>query len=91
MREGKEVVLLEARDGLAGETGRTTGRLSNALGDLYQNIVKMHGEDGVKSAAESHSWALDHIGEISKKLGIECEYRHLAGYRISQYRRGTKE
>ncbi|KAI8960572.1 DAO-domain-containing protein [Daldinia sp. FL1419] len=88
---GKEVVLVEARDVISGETGRTSGHLSNALDDLYPEIAKKHGEKGAKAAAESHTWALNRVGEISKELGIDCEYRHLPGYRVSKYQRGTEE
>lgn len=88
---GREVVLVEARDVLSGETGRTSGHLSNALDDLYPEIAKKHGEDGAKAAAESHTWALNRVGEIAKELGIDCEYRHLPGYRVSQHQKGTEE
>jgi len=40
VRRGKEVVLLEARDVLSGETGRTSGHLTNDLDDGYLEIVK---------------------------------------------------
>ncbi|TKA81775.1 hypothetical protein B0A49_00647 [Cryomyces minteri] len=82
---GVNVVMIEAREVLSGETGRTSGHLSSALDDGYVEIAKKHGDDGAKAAAQSHTWALDHVGEVSKKLGIECEYRHLPGYEISQY------
>lgn len=85
---GVQVVVLEARDFLSGETGRTSGHLSNALDDGYTEIAKVHGFEGAKVAADSHTWALRRVGEISKQLGIECEYRHLPGYEISQYPRG---
>ncbi|KAK1753693.1 FAD dependent oxidoreductase-domain-containing protein [Echria macrotheca] len=85
VRRGKEVVLLEARDVLSGETGRTSGHLTNDLDDGYLEIVKKHGKDGAKLAAESHAWARDRIGEISKELGIDCEYRRLPAYNVSQY------
>ncbi|OTA67326.1 DAO-domain-containing protein [Hypoxylon sp. EC38] len=88
---GREVVILEARDVLAGETGRTSGHLSNALDDMYPEIAKKHGESGAQAAADSHTWALDRVGEIAKQLNIDCEYRHLPAYRISQYERGTEE
>lgn len=91
VRRGKQVVMLEARDVLSGETGRTSGHLNNDLDDGYLEIAKKHGEKGAKIAAESHAWARDRIGEISKELGIECEYRKLPAYDISQYPRGTKE
>ena len=82
---GAKVIMLEAREVLSGESGRTSGHLSNALDDGYIAISKKHGDDGAKLAAESHTWALHHVGEVSKKLGIECEYRVLPGYEISQY------
>lgn len=40
-------------------------------------------------AVESHTYAAKRVGEISKELGFECEYRQLPGYDISQYERGT--
>ncbi|KAK2033256.1 FAD dependent oxidoreductase [Colletotrichum zoysiae] len=85
---GKNVVLLEARELLSGETGRTSGHLSNALDDGYLEIKKKHGHDGAKAAAESHTWALNYVGEVAKKLGIDCEYRNLPGYMVSQFPRG---
>lgn len=88
---GIDVVMIEAREVLSGETGRTSGHLSNALDDGYVEIAKKHGDDGAKMAAQSHTWAIDRVGEISKKLGIECEYRYLPGYEISQYPVGHPE
>jgi glycine/D-amino acid oxidase-like deaminating enzyme/nitrite reductase/ring-hydroxylating ferredoxin subunit len=91
VKRGREVVLIEAREVLSGETGRTSGHLSNALDDGYTEIKKKHGQSGAKIAAESHTWAIERVGEIVNELGIECEYRKLPGYEISQYPRGTKE
>ncbi|UPL03143.1 hypothetical protein LCI18_014077 [Fusarium solani-melongenae] len=85
VNRGREVVLLEARQVLSGETGRTSGHLTNDLDDRYTEIAKKHGESGAKVAAESHAWARERVGEISKALGIECEYRKLPAYEISQY------
>ncbi|GAB1316980.1 Rieske domain-containing protein [Madurella fahalii] len=86
---GKHVVMVEARDALSGESGRTSGHLTNDLDDGYLEIAKKHGEGGARIAAESHAWARDRIGELSKELGIECEYRKLRAYDVSQYGRGS--
>lgn len=83
----KQVTMLEARHVLSGESGRTSGHLSSALDDGYENIQKKHGNKGAKIAAESHSWAVQRVGEIAQTLGIDCEYRRLAAYEISQYSR----
>lgn len=87
---GLNVVLIEGREILSGETGRTSGHLANDLDDGYTAIAKKHGDSGAKAAAESHTWALNRVGEISKQLGIECEYRHLPGYDFSQYPKSDK-
>jgi glycine/D-amino acid oxidase-like deaminating enzyme len=87
VNRGREVVLLEARDVLSGNTSRTSGHLTNDLDDGFVEIAKKHGEKGAKIAAESQAWGRDRIGEIAKKLGIECEYRHLPAYEFSQYKR----
>jgi glycine/D-amino acid oxidase-like deaminating enzyme/nitrite reductase/ring-hydroxylating ferredoxin subunit len=87
---GLNVVLIEGRKILSGETGRTSGHLANDLDDGYTAIAKKHGDKGAKAAAESHTWALNRVGEISKQLGIECEYRHLPGYDFSQYPKDDK-
>ena len=88
---GKDVVVIEAREVLSGETSRTTGHLSNALDDLYPNIKSKHTIEGARAAAESHTWAINRVGELSQTLGIDCDYRQLPGYRVSQYQRGTAE
>lgn len=82
---GKHVTLLEARDVLSGESGRTSGHLTNDLDDGYVNIAKKHGEEGARVAAESHAWARERVGEVVKKLGIECEYRKVRAYDVSQF------
>lgn len=84
MSRGCQAVLLEARGVLSGESGRTSGHLTD-LDDGYVAIAQKHGEDGAKAAAESHAWARERVGEMSRALGIECEYRNLPAYEISQY------
>lgn len=85
VKRQQEVVLLEAREVLSGETGRTSGHLSSALDDQYINIEKKHGREGAKAAAESHNWAIERIGQISQELGIDCDYHRLPAYRVSQF------
>jgi len=82
---GVKVAMIEAREVVSGESGRTSGHLSSALDDSFVDIASKHGNSGAKIAAESHQWAIKHVGEVSKKLGIECEYRIIPDYEISQY------
>lgn len=82
---GVNVAMIEAREVLSGESGRTSGHLSSSLDDSYTSLVSKHGQSGAKIAADSHQWAIKRVGEISRQLGIECEYRTLPDYEISQY------
>ena len=85
---GVNVLLVEAREVLSGETGRTSGHLSNALDDRYTEIAKKLGQPEARLAAESHTWAINRVEEIAKALRISCEFRRLPAYAISQYPRG---
>lgn len=85
---GVDVSMIEARDVVSGESGRTSGHLSSALDSPFTELASKHGEGGARLAGESHTWALRRVGEISKQLGIDCEYRKIPDYEISQYLRG---
>src|SRR5919112_1753352 len=54
-KEGKRVVVLDDGPVAGGETCRTTAHLSNALDDRFYELEEMHGEDGARLAAESHT------------------------------------
>lgn len=69
--EGKKVVILEAREVISGETGRTTAHLMSALDDRFYILQKYHGAQGAKLAAESHIQA---INIIEQNIHRECEF-----------------
>lgn len=82
IQAGLSVILIDAREALSGETGRTSGHLSSAMDDRFYELIKTFGEDGARKAYESHQYAIDRIGEIAKKEGIDCEYRKLKSVMI---------
>src|SRR5207302_2798305 len=69
-REGKSVVVLDDGPVGGGQTRRTTAHLSNAIDDRYVEIERIHGEDGAKLAAKSHTAAIDRIEAIAAEEGI---------------------
>jgi glycine/D-amino acid oxidase-like deaminating enzyme/nitrite reductase/ring-hydroxylating ferredoxin subunit len=79
-REGKSVVVLDDGPVGGGQTQRTTAHLSNALDDRYFEIEKVHGESGIRLAAESHTAAIDRIEMIVSEHGIACDFDRLDGY-----------
>jgi glycine/D-amino acid oxidase-like deaminating enzyme/nitrite reductase/ring-hydroxylating ferredoxin subunit len=79
-REGKSVVVLDDGPIGGGMTGRTTAHLVNALDDRYFELGRLHGEEGARLAAQSHTAAIDQVEMICKEEGIECEFERLDGY-----------
>src|SRR5213082_1429693 len=60
-REGRSVVVLDDGPIAGGQTQRTTAHLSNAIDDRYFEIERLHGPQGARLAAESHTAAIDRI------------------------------
>ncbi|HUG41193.1 MAG TPA: FAD-dependent oxidoreductase [Longimicrobiales bacterium] len=79
-RAGRDVVVLEAKHPGAGETGRTTAHLANAMDDRFVELERVHGEAGARIAAESHGAAIDRIEAVAAEEGIACEFRRVDGW-----------
>jgi glycine/D-amino acid oxidase-like deaminating enzyme/nitrite reductase/ring-hydroxylating ferredoxin subunit len=78
--EGRQVIILEDGAVGGGETGRTTAHLSNALDDRYHVLERLHGQEGARLAAASHTAAIDRIESIVGAEGIACDFQRLDGY-----------
>ena len=77
---GRRVVVLEDGAVGGGETGRTTAHLSNALDDRYHVLERLHGQEGARLAAASHTAAIDTIESIARRERIGCDFERLDGY-----------
>lgn len=79
-KEGKSVIVLDDGPIGGGMTGRTTAYLVNALDDRYFELERLHGEQGARLAAESHTAAIDRVEAIVKNENLDCEFERLDGY-----------
>ena len=79
-REGKKVAVLEDGPIGAGETGRTTAHIVNALDDRYYELERLHGQKGIQLAAASHTAAINKVEEIVQAEKINCDFMRLDGY-----------
>ncbi|MFD2244675.1 FAD-dependent oxidoreductase [Pontibacter ruber] len=79
-KEGKRVVVVEAKKIAGGETQRTTAHLSNALDDRFSELIRLFGVDGALKAAQSHGRAIDRIEENIKDLTLDCDFTRVDGY-----------
>ncbi len=81
-REGLSVIVLDDGPIGGGETGRTTAHLSNAIDDRYVEIERLHGQEGARMVAESHTTAINRIEAIAREEHISCDYERVDGYLI---------
>ncbi|HEX7296737.1 MAG TPA: FAD-dependent oxidoreductase, partial [Pyrinomonadaceae bacterium] len=79
-REGRAVVVLDDGAIGGGMTGRTTAHLTNAFDDRYVEMERLHGEQGSRLIAESHTAAIDKIEEIVTREAIDCGFERLDGF-----------
>jgi glycine/D-amino acid oxidase-like deaminating enzyme/nitrite reductase/ring-hydroxylating ferredoxin subunit len=79
-KAGKQVAVIDDGNVASGETGRTTAHITCALDDRYYNLEKLHGKEGARLAAQSHSAAIDAIESIVSAERIDCDFERLDGY-----------
>jgi glycine/D-amino acid oxidase-like deaminating enzyme/nitrite reductase/ring-hydroxylating ferredoxin subunit len=77
---GRQVVVIDDGQTAGGETCRTTAHLVNALDDRYYDLERVHGAEGARLAAESHTAAIDEIERIVREESIDCDFARLDGY-----------
>jgi glycine/D-amino acid oxidase-like deaminating enzyme/nitrite reductase/ring-hydroxylating ferredoxin subunit len=79
-KAGKRVAVLDDGPVASGMTQVTTAHLSNIIDDRFVNLVRWHGEDDARLAAQSHAAAIDRIEQIAKELDVDCDFQRLEGY-----------
>jgi len=79
-RAGRAVIVIDDGQIGGGETGRSTAHITAALDDRYTRIEKLHGEQGARYAAESHTAAIDRIESIASLEDIDCDFERVDGY-----------
>jgi glycine/D-amino acid oxidase-like deaminating enzyme/nitrite reductase/ring-hydroxylating ferredoxin subunit len=78
--QGTSVVVVDDGSVASGETHHTTAHLVNALDDRYYELERLHGAEGARLAAQSHSAAIDAIEEAVARENIDCDFERLDGY-----------
>ena len=79
-RDGRSVIVLDDGPVGGGMTAATTAHLASALDDRFLEIERLHGVEGSRLAAESHSAAIDRIASIVEEERIDCDFERLDGY-----------
>jgi glycine/D-amino acid oxidase-like deaminating enzyme/nitrite reductase/ring-hydroxylating ferredoxin subunit len=77
---GKLVAVIDDGPLAGGITQVTTAHLVNMHDDRYYEVERLHGQDGARLAAESHTAAIERIETIVAKERIDCDFSRLDGY-----------
>jgi len=79
-RAGKRVAVLDDGPVAGGMTQMTTAHITNQLDDRYFELEKLHGREGARLAADSHTAAIDRIETIVRQENIDCDFARVDGY-----------
>ncbi|HEY2895762.1 MAG TPA: FAD-dependent oxidoreductase, partial [Gemmatimonadaceae bacterium] len=79
-KHGRKVTVIDDGQIGSGETSRTTAHLSNEIDDRYVEIARVHGGDGARIAASSHTAAIDFIESFVRENKVDCDFTRLDGY-----------
>ena len=79
-QKGKSVIVIDGGPIGGGMTSRTTAHLTCAIDDRFHEVERVHGAEGAKLAAASHSGAIDAIEGIVRREGIECDFERVDGF-----------
>ena len=80
LRAGSSVLVVDKGAIGAGETGRSTAHLADALDDRFYLLEQAHGAGGARLAAQSHRAAIESIAEIVQREQIACDFERVDGY-----------
>lgn len=82
-KAGQSVVVLTQAGLGDSETAHTTAHLTNILDERYFDLEKLHGEETMRLASESHAAAVDWIEQTAREEEIDCDFERCDGYLFS--------
>jgi glycine/D-amino acid oxidase-like deaminating enzyme/nitrite reductase/ring-hydroxylating ferredoxin subunit len=79
-REGRSVIVVDARHAGGGQTAVTSAHLSCVPDRSFKEILRLHGPDGAHLARESHAVAIDRIEQICNEEHLSCGFERVDGH-----------
>lgn len=80
LESGKSVAVIDRNSLSTGQSWLTSAHLSPVLGTRYFDLKRMHGAEGIRVIAESHTRAIDEIERIITNESIACDFVRVPGY-----------
>ena len=87
LREAGRRVLVIEKDAMgAGETGRTTAHVTEAIDVRYHSIRKTFGPEAARLVAAASRRAIEQIATFIERNAIDCGFRRLPGFLYTENR-----
>lgn len=82
-KEGKRVLIVEAKTIASGQTERTTAKITSQHGLKYAKLIKCVGEEKAKLYAQANEQAIGQYAKLIKELEIDCQFERVDSYLYS--------
>ena len=82
--EGKDVLVLEAKEVASGQTGRTTAKITSQHGLKYSKLLKDVGEKKVRLYARANEAAIEAFARLVQTKKIDCDFARVTSYLYSE-------
>ena len=82
--EGKDVLVLEAKEVASGQTGRTTAKITSQHGLKYSKLLKDVGEKKARLYARANEVAIEAFARLVQTKKIDCDFARVTSYLYSE-------
>ena len=82
--EGKDVLVLEAKEVASGQTGRTTAKITSQHGLKYSKLLKDVGEKKARLYARANEAAIEAFARLVQTKKIDCDFERVTSYLYSK-------
>ena len=82
-KQGKKVLIVEAKTIASGQTERTTAKITSQHGLKYTELVRNVGEEKAKLYAQANEQAIACYARLVKDLKIDCGFERVDAYLYS--------
>lgn len=82
-KQGKKVLIVEAKTIASGQTERTTAKITSQHGLKYAGLIRNIGEEKAKLYARANEQAIAQYARLVKELKIDCHFERVDAYLYS--------
>ena len=87
--QGKNVLVLEAKEIASGQTGRTTAKITSQHGLKYDKLIHTVGRKKARLYAQANEAAIGEYERLIQKENIDCQFERLPAYLYTREQAGV--